>query len=70
MRTTHIGGLYLGLIFPTRISHLAHIGNTYPSSTEFLYGTNFPCLVGIDLSSVVARSCFLQPTYDVCLSQK
>jgi hypothetical protein len=38
--------LYLGLIFPTHISHLAHIGNTYPSYTEFLYGTNFPCLVG------------------------
>jgi hypothetical protein len=43
--------LYLGLIFLTHISHLAHIGNTYPSYTEFLYGTNFPCLVGYYLDA-------------------
>jgi hypothetical protein len=35
-------------------------------SSQVIGGTT---LVGIDLSSVVARSCFLQRTYDVCLSQ-
>jgi hypothetical protein len=44
--------LYLGLIFPAHISHLAHIGNTYPSYTEFLSGTNFPCLVGGSLKGL------------------
>jgi hypothetical protein len=37
MRTTHIGGLYLGLIFPTRISHLAHIGNNiHPTLNSYM----------------------------------